>query len=110
MSSALLVGCRLGLLTARWNVFHDTIGTLGARIANVAKRLLGAARAALVRSNRSRHAVCRGHGNALVGGHRDRYRRAQRPADLSPRRADHGLKTFAYLVQGDPAGGAAVYR
>ena len=63
-----------------------------ARLADPAERLLGAAGAALVRANGSGDAVCRRHGHALVGRDRDRHRRAQCPADLSPRRADHGLE------------------
>ena len=106
----LILGLPLGLLTARWNLFRDTIGTMALGSANVAERLLGPARASVVRPNGSRHALRRRHGNALVGHHRHRDRRAQRPADLSPRRAHHGIKAFAHVVESDFAGRAAVHR
>src|SRR5436190_19730167 len=38
------------------------------RIANAAQRVLGAARASVVRANGGGHALCCGNGNALVGG------------------------------------------
>src|SRR5207248_3614025 len=69
-----------------------------ARIANAAQRVLGPARASLVRANRGSHAFCRGDGNTLVGRDCDRYRRAACPADLPPRGADHGIKAFAHLA------------
>jgi len=42
-------------------------------------------------------------GNSLVGSHRDRDRRAQCSADLSPRRVDHGVQAITHVVQSDPA-------
>src|SRR5437763_11008406 len=69
-----------------------------ARIANPAQCMLGPARTFVVWANRGSHALCRGHGNALVRRHRNRYWRAPCPPDLPAARADHGIKTFAPLA------------
>ncbi len=45
----LIGGLPLGLLTACWNVYRDTIGTMALGLQTASERLLGAARVALVR-------------------------------------------------------------
>src|SRR6476619_1323256 len=72
-----------------------------ARIANAAQRVLGPARAFVVRANGSSDAFRRGNGNALVRRHRNRYWRAPCPPDLPAGRAHHGIKAFAHLAKSD---------
>ena len=62
----IVIGIPLGLLTARFKIFSDTIGVLALGLQDPPQRLLGSAGPALVRSNRSRHALCRRDGLALV--------------------------------------------
>src|SRR5437762_1752363 len=64
----------------------------------------------MVRSNRGGNALRGCHGNALVGGDRNRDRRTQRSANLSPCRIADGRETLAHVVQSDFACGASVYR
>ena len=82
----------------------------GAWPANAPQCLLGAARALVVWSNRSRHAFCSDNGNALVGGHRYRDWCTQCSPDLSSRGINHGLEAISHLVQGNLALGASVHR
>src|SRR5262249_36861993 len=78
--------------------------------ADVAQCLLGAFGALVVWPDRSGYAFCGNNGNALVGGHRDRDRRAPRSADLSSRRFDDGIKAIPHLVQGNPSCRATFHR
>src|SRR5256885_435408 len=68
-----------------------------ARIADAAQRVLGPARAFVVRANGGSHALCRGNGNTLVGRDCHRYRRAPCPANLPAGRPDPWIKTIAPL-------------
>src|SRR6266403_2372523 len=86
-------------------VINGALGTFSgyhrdarARIANTAQRVLGPARASVVRANGGGHALCCGNGNALVGCDCDRYRSAACSADLPASGTDHGIKAFAHLA------------
>ncbi len=65
--------------------------------ADAAECLLGAACVAVVRTNRRRDVVCRDHGNGLVGGDRDRHRRAHDSTDLRAGGADNGLRSVSQM-------------
>ena len=83
---------------------QDTLGTLALGLQTLAERVLGAARADLVRADRGRDAVRRRHGHGLVGGHRDGSRRPQHPADLCARGPHHGFGGASQVDARDPAG------
>jgi len=92
------LGLPLGLLTARFKVLQRHAGPDGRSGCRPCERVLGAARAALVRADRIRDVFRRRDGHAMVGDHRDRQRRAQRAADLRPGRAHHGFGRIAHVA------------
>src|SRR5260370_182328 len=77
---------------------------------NLAERLLGFVRVALVRANRGGDVVRGGDGNSLVGHYRHRNWCAKCSANLSPRGAYDGFEAPAHLVESHPAGVAAIHR
>src|SRR5439155_667357 len=82
----------------------------GTWTANIAERLLGPTRIALVRTNRGGDVVCGCDGHSLVSRYRHRNWCAKCSADLSPRGAHDGFEALAYLVDGHPPGVAAIHR
>ncbi len=86
------LGLPIGLLVrAVPRAFDDTVGLLALGLADAAERVLGAARAAVVRPDRGGDAVRRRDGHRRVDRDRDGRRGACDPPDLRPRRADDGL-------------------
>ena len=88
ISSVSAIGLPLGLLTASLKFAEDTVGVLALGLQTFAERLLGPAGVAVVRTNRSRNALRRDHGDGLVSRDRDRYRGPNNSTDLCARGAD----------------------
>jgi ABC-type nitrate/sulfonate/bicarbonate transport system, permease component len=78
----LVVGLPLGLLTARWKVWQDTIGTLALGLQTLPSVCWVPLGVVVVRTDGSRYAFRRGNGHALVRRHRNGNWRAQRAANL----------------------------
>ena len=86
-----LIGLPLGLLMSSSQLLEEHTGGAGPGPADLAQRLLGAAGAAVVRTNRNRHALHRRDGDALGCAARDRSWHPPDPTDLHPRRRHHGF-------------------
>ena len=78
----LVVGLPLGLLTARWKVWQDTIGTLALGLQTLPSVCWVPACVVVVRTDGSRYAFRGSNGHALVGSDRNGNWRAQRAANL----------------------------